>query len=89
MRKCNQTGTILSSLIIGALAGAVVALLFAPQSGEETRAQLAEKLDSLKDELDSYANDFSEKAQKIKKDLQEKIKQTEAELNNIEHEFSV
>lgn len=89
MKKCNETGAIIGSLLLGALAGAVAALLLAPQSGKETRNILLDELDHLKDELDSYASDFSEKAQKIKAELQQKIKQTEAELSDIDYEHGV
>ncbi|MCT7903974.1 Gas vesicle protein [Candidatus Ornithobacterium hominis] len=89
MKKSNETGAIIGSLLIGALAGAVAALLLAPQSGKETRNILMDELDHLKDEFDSYANDFSDKAQKIKADLQKKIKRTEAELSDIAHEYGI
>ncbi len=36
-------GTIMAAFVMGALAGAAVALLFAPASGEETREYLGEK----------------------------------------------
>ena len=38
-----STGTVLVAFAIGALAGAAVALLYAPASGDETRRKLAEK----------------------------------------------
>lgn len=40
MRKDDQTGKILM-MLLGSLVGATVALLFAPQSGERTRKELA------------------------------------------------
>jgi gas vesicle protein len=39
----NSTGTILVAFAMGALAGAAIALLYAPAPGEETRRKLAEK----------------------------------------------
>jgi gas vesicle protein len=36
-------------MVLGGLVGAAVALLYAPQSGDETRARLGEKADELKD----------------------------------------
>jgi len=39
----NATGTVLLAFAVGALAGAAVALLYAPASGEETRRKLAAK----------------------------------------------
>lgn len=89
MSRTKETGTILGSLIVGALAGAVAALLLAPQSGKETRTQLSNEIDKLKKELDKYANDFSEKAKKTKQDLEVKLRKTEAELSEMEDELGV
>ena len=38
-----SSGTVLVAFALGALAGAAVALLYAPATGEETRRRLAEK----------------------------------------------
>ena len=43
MSNDNSAGTILMAFAVGALAGAAVALLYAPASGEETRRKLQEK----------------------------------------------
>jgi gas vesicle protein len=39
----NQSGTILVAFIAGAVAGAAVALLFAPATGDETREYLGQR----------------------------------------------
>jgi gas vesicle protein len=39
----NGAGTVMLAFMVGALAGAAVALLFAPATGEETREYLGEK----------------------------------------------
>lgn len=39
------------ALGVGLLVGAVVALLYAPQSGEETRKQIAEKAEEIKSKV--------------------------------------
>lgn len=85
----NSTGVILGSLFVGALAGAVAALLLAPQSGTDTRQQLKEEAERLKRELEDYASDFSEKAKKVKAELEEKLKRTEEELGDIEDNLGV
>lgn len=85
----NETGTILSSLFIGALAGAVAALLLAPQSGKETRHQLSSEAEKLRAEIEKYAHDFSDKAKQVKADLEDKLKRTEAELRDVEEELGV
>lgn len=43
MSRETRGGEFLAGLIIGGLVGAAVALLFAPQPGEETRTRLREK----------------------------------------------
>lgn len=55
------------SLLGGLAAGAVVGLLFAPQSGEETRAQIREMLkekmpDLSKERLEELVNQVIDKA---------------------------
>jgi gas vesicle protein len=42
----------IGGFLLGALAGAAVALLFAPRSGEETRAELRDGMRRLKDRAD-------------------------------------
>jgi gas vesicle protein len=39
----GATGSVLLAFAIGALAGAAIALLYAPAAGDETRRKLAEK----------------------------------------------
>ena len=89
MSKYNETGAILGSLFVGALAGAVAALLLAPQSGKETREQLADEAEKLKEEIEKYASDFSDKAKQAKADLEDKLKRTEAQLRDVEEELGV
>ena len=43
MRDDSGAGTIITAFILGALTGAAVALLVAPQSGEETRRMIGDK----------------------------------------------
>jgi len=43
MSKDNSGSNVMIGFVVGALTGAIVALLFAPASGEETREFLGEK----------------------------------------------
>lgn len=43
MRDDSGAGTIITAFVLGALTGAAVALLVAPQSGEETRRMIGDK----------------------------------------------
>jgi len=47
----SQLGTILAAFAVGAIAGAGLALLYAPQSGKETRDLLAKRARDLKDKV--------------------------------------
>ena len=49
MADRDEFGAFLVGFIVGGLTGAVAALLFAPQSGEETRAMIKEKSIELRD----------------------------------------
>jgi gas vesicle protein len=42
-KETGTTGAVLGAFMIGAVAGAAVAVLFAPASGEETRRKIGEK----------------------------------------------
>ena len=45
----NEFGAFMSGLLLGGIAGAITALLLAPQSGEETRKVILDKSLELKD----------------------------------------
>jgi len=63
--------------LIGLLAGAVVALLYAPKTGDVTREELRVRSDELKrraDELQKVANDLSQQAQVKGKELVDEAK---------------
>jgi gas vesicle protein len=61
----NSTGKVLIAGTLGALAGAALGLLFAPKSGEETRQDIADKVNDLSDNL----NKMTEKTKKAVKDI--------------------
>ena len=53
-RSNNMLG-VLTGMLVGALAGAATVLLFAPQSGEDTRTQIKEKGIELRDQATEMA----------------------------------
>lgn len=63
----------LSAFMLGALVGAGVALLLAPQSGEDTRKQLGEKGRELADEANSRFKGVKDEIQSHKGDLTKAI----------------
>jgi gas vesicle protein len=61
MSKDRSTaGSVIVAFTLGALAGAAVALLYAPATGEETRRRLAEKAREGRDRAQSAAREGRE-----------------------------
>ena len=55
MSDRDEFGAFLVGFIVGGLTGAVVSLLFAPQSGEDTRAMIKDKSIELRDKASASA----------------------------------
>jgi len=58
----RETGNVLLGFLVGAVAGGVAALLFAPATGRETRLKIAEGLSSTRDKLNDeyeHAKDYA------------------------------
>ncbi len=56
----NTAGPVLLAFVLGAAAGAAVALLYAPASGEETRRKLADKAREGRDRAEAAAREGRE-----------------------------
>jgi gas vesicle protein len=87
MAEKDNFGAFLIGVLVGGVAGAVVALLYAPASGEETRTVIKDKAIELKDKTvetldETYkkaevaANDAVAKAQELLKTAQSKVAET-------------
>ena len=63
MSERDEFGAFLVGFVVGGLTGAVVALLFAPQSGEETRALIKDKGIELRDRAASTAEEVIARAE--------------------------
>jgi gas vesicle protein len=64
--KSNESsplGVFAAGLALGGIIGAGVALLLAPQSGEEARSMIAEKSNDLKGQVSDKVNEAREVAQ--------------------------
>ena len=65
----RRFGNFMIGIVCGALVGSIAALLLAPMSGEDLRAQTAERADAVrKDVLEAYES---------------RVAQLEAELDNL------
>lgn len=76
----KNTGNTLVALATGAVIGAGLALLYAPQSGEKTRKQLAKEAKNakkaLEDKYEETSSQLSDFAQKTKEQLEKKLEST-------------
>jgi gas vesicle protein len=63
MSDRDEFGAFLVGFIVGGLSGAVVALLFAPQTGEETRAIIKDKSIELRDRAQQSAEEALARAE--------------------------
>jgi gas vesicle protein len=61
--NAQRAGMLIGSLLIGAVIGAVAALLVAPQSGMQTRTMIKEKGSEVKDKIVYGAGETKVKAQ--------------------------
>ncbi len=68
MSDRDEFGAFLVGFIVGGLTGAVVALLFAPQSGEETRALIKDKSIELRDKAQLTAEEAYARAEAAAKE---------------------
>jgi gas vesicle protein len=82
MSDRDEFGAFLVGFIVGGLTGAVVALLFAPQSGEETRALIKDKSIELRDKAQLTAEETYARAEAA-------AKEARARAEELAHEAKV
>ncbi len=81
-------GEFLLGFIFGGLVGAVLALLFAPQSGEETRAQIKEAGIELQDRAMEFSDEMRKKAEEFSAETQRQAEQLSQEFSKATEEWS-
>lgn len=74
MNKNRNGGSVLAGLILGAAAGIAAGLLLAPEKGSVTRKKLKKKAEEFTDNLETYAKDMGDKAQKFAEEVEKQIK---------------
>lgn len=82
MENSNNTGKLIGTLVLGAVIGAALGILFAPAKGSETRKKITGKSDDLTDTMKEKFNDFLED---IKKEASAAKGKTQEFMND--HEF--
>lgn len=71
--KSSNAGFFLAGAVVGGAVGAVLVLLFAPQSGEQTRKMIKDKASDVKGDLEEMRKDLEPKFQEAKADLSKKF----------------
>ena len=61
----SKTGNFIVGLVTGAMAGTVLALLYAPDTGKNTRNRLSYRLSSYRDELNDLIDQLNQEKQKL------------------------
>jgi gas vesicle protein len=80
MSERDEFGAFLVGFIVGGLSGAIVALLFAPQSGEETRAFIKDKSIELRDKAQMTAEEALAQAEAAAADARARADELAKEL---------
>lgn len=94
MENSNETGSFFGGLLIGALIGAIGALLLAPYSGERTRAKLVTAgeealsqgetlLDEARQRAEAIVADAQRKAEKLAETARESVQAGRKEMNRV------
>lgn len=90
MSDRDEFGAFLVGFIVGGLSGAVVALLFAPQSGEETRALIKDKSIELRDQASQSAEEVLARAEALaaeaRQRAEELTKEARQRATDLAHE---
>ena len=71
-RDGSDFGTFISGFFLGGVVGAAVALLLAPQSGEETRMMIHDKGIEIKEQVQQTAAEARTKAEKLAREAKSK-----------------
>jgi gas vesicle protein len=79
----KPANSFLTGLLTGAAIGGIVALLYAPKSGKETREQIKRKFEELEKDLENLKGQASHKAGKVKDDLAQKLADLQKEIENL------
>jgi gas vesicle protein len=93
MADHDDFGTFLVGFIVGGLTGAIVSLLFAPQTGEQTRTLIKDKAIELYDMASDTVEDSMTQAQDAANDAVKRaeilLKQAQDKANEVEKQGKI
>lgn len=76
----SDIGAFMAGFVIGGLVGAATALILAPQSGEETRAQIAQRSQEMKRSGEVHLHDYREAASSAVADARSRVQDTTGQV---------
>ncbi|MCI0394536.1 MAG: YtxH domain-containing protein [Chloroflexi bacterium] len=76
----SDIGAFLAGFVIGGLVGAATALILAPQSGEETRAQITAKGQEIRRIGEERVNEYREMAGQAVDDARSRVQDTTSQV---------
>jgi len=76
------SGDFVAGVLVGALMGAAAALLFAPQSGEETRILIRDKGLELREQADDLSLEARRRAEQIQAQAKEKATELQSQAKD-------
>lgn len=83
----GRAGGFFAGLLIGAVVGAGVALLLAPESGRETRRKLSRRFKALRDraadEADALGDEFRTRGRRVRREVARAANAVRAELDDL------
>jgi gas vesicle protein len=82
----KSSRSFITGLLAGAAIGGVLALLYAPKSGKETREQIKKKFEDLEKELEGLKGKASQKSSQVKDDIAARIAELQREIENLSRE---
>jgi len=86
MENFNGTGRLVGALVVGALAGAALGILFAPEKGSKTRSNIMDGAKDLADDIKRKMKNEAAELRKKAEDLEEQAKdKVEEVINNVKH----
>ena len=71
----SEVGAFFAGFLVGGLIGAATALLLAPQSGEETRAQIRQKSFELRDKAEDAMDEARAKVEAVAADVKRRAEE--------------
>ena len=87
-----STGKVLTSLVAGIAAGAVLGILFAPDKGTETRKKISKKgtdfADNLKEKFNDFVDSVSDNFSYAKDEAGELYENGRQKVSNVKAEVS-